>query len=72
MLIRIIMPSVSESTASNRVDNNEKHKEYDIEYSNPLPVTLDIVQQPGFAGFTAVTQDIWIVAPQVTVWIVQG
>lgn len=36
-------PVVSESTTSNRVDNNEEDKEYDIEYSNPLPVTLDIV-----------------------------
>lgn len=42
-LIRIITPIVSESTASNRVYNNEEDKEYDIEYSHPLPVTLDIV-----------------------------
>lgn len=42
--ISIVLPIVSERTASNRVHNNEEDKEYNVDNSHLLPVTFNIVQ----------------------------
>lgn len=41
--VTIVFPVVSEGTAPNRVDNNEEHKEDNVENSHLLPVTLKVV-----------------------------
>lgn len=46
--LRITLPSivlsvVPEGTTSDRVDDDEKDEENDVEHSHPLPVTLDVV-----------------------------
>lgn len=48
MFLRITLPSivlsvVPEGTTSDRVDDDEKDEENDVEHSHPLPVTLDVV-----------------------------
>lgn len=46
---RVVLSIVSERAASHGVDDYEKDEEYDVDDSNPLPVTLDVIQQPSLA-----------------------
>lgn len=65
----ILLLVVSESAASNGVDDDEKDEDDNIYNGNFLPVSLQIVQNSGFAGLAIVAQSVCVVIPRITIRI---
>lgn len=65
----MVLSVVPESTAANRVDDNEKDEKYNVHNSNLLPVALNIIKQPSLASLAIEAQNIGIIFPQITVRI---
>ncbi|ONK69678.1 uncharacterized protein A4U43_C05F25580 [Asparagus officinalis] len=70
--ISIVLPVVPKGTASNRVDNDEKHKEDDVQDRDLLPIILDVGEDTSLARFTIVTEGVGIVVPDWAVGVVGG
>jgi len=66
-VLPIISQVIPECTATNRVDNDEKHEEYDIHCCDLLPVGLKALQEPSLASLAIETQNIGIIVPSITV-----
>lgn len=47
--VGIVPPAVPKRAASDGVNNDEHDEEYNVDYSNLLPVTLELVQQSSLA-----------------------
>lgn len=67
--ISILPPVVAESTATNRIYDDEEDKENNVDNSHFLPVTLEVLQKPSFARSAVIAQGTRIVAPDITVTV---
>lgn len=47
--VRVVLPVVPESTATNRVDDDEEDKEYDVDGGNLFPVVLQVSEHASLA-----------------------
>lgn len=65
----IVVPVVSEGTASNRVDDDKEDEEDNVYDRDLLPVILDIGKDPCLARLAVIAEDGWIVLPCSAVWI---
>lgn len=68
----VIIPVVSESTASNGVDNDQEHQEHHIHYSNLFPVIFNARQDPGLARIAVVAKHRLIVTPFLAIRVVRA
>ena len=48
-MITIVSPIVSESTATNRVDNDKEDEEYNVDNRHLLPSTPEVVYESSLA-----------------------
>lgn len=69
MAIAVVSLVVPQSTATNRVDNDEEDEEDDVDDRNFLPRALDVVEETGFARFTVEAELLRCVVPDLAVWI---
>lgn len=67
--VAIVAPVVPQSTATDRVDDDEENEDDYVEDSNLLPLVLDVGDDAGFAGLAIVAENRLIVAPGSTVTI---
>jgi hypothetical protein len=56
--VSIFASVVPECTASNGVHNDEENKEYNVDNSHLLPITLEVVQQPSLARVAVKAENI--------------